>query len=397
MYDAVCNILLTLLLAGPTTPASQPSAAREASTMRHLLSRLDLDRPGLQAVKRTAGQPQAEAAALLAYYRTQSPFRHTVDRSQRSQLAGRYATPRDMQIADDALRHVLLASPNYPPHGATLDLDDMIAAVDRIDQGETLSSAHRRFLLRGSSIGGALPKAPILFEGRRWIAKFGREREAWNTCRIEHANLRLAARCGIHVPESRTLMVGDRDVFLIERFDRDPSGDPIPFISAATLLATDAITTGSYQDIAVEMRRHIAAPAVAEDLKQLFMRMVFNILCNNADDHLRNHGFIYQSGQGWRLSPAYDVVPQPDMGPGVPRDLTLGVGLDGNRRATLANALTVSPVFGLSPEDGRQIIDHLTQAFVSQWQSVYACFGVSEKDMPFLLEAFVNHLPTRSS
>ncbi len=116
MHDAVCNILLTLLLAGPSTPASQPSAAREASKMKHVLSLLDLDRPGLQAVKRTAGQPQAAAAAVLAYYRTQSSFRHPVDRSQRSQVVGRYATPRDMKVANDALRHTLLASPNYPPH-----------------------------------------------------------------------------------------------------------------------------------------------------------------------------------------------------------------------------------------------------------------------------------------
>ncbi|WP_155303388.1 type II toxin-antitoxin system HipA family toxin [Desulfosarcina widdelii] len=281
---------------------------------------------------------------------------------------------------------------NYPPRGATLDLADMIAAADRIDQGEALSPRHRRFLLRGSSLGGAQPKAPTLHGGRQWIAKFGREREAWNTCRIEHANLRLAARCRIDVPDSKVLTVGDRDVFLIERFDRDASGDPIPFISAATLLATDRIDTGSYQEIAVQMRKYVAAPNVAEDLKQLFMRMVFNILCNNADDHLRNHGFIHQPGHGWRLSPAYDVVPQPDMGPGVPRNLTLGVGMDGSRRATLENALSVCPVFGLPPEDGRQIIDRLKQTFLSEWPSVYARFGVSKKDFPFLEEAFVNHL-----
>lgn len=116
MHDAVCNILLTLLLAGPSTPASQPSAAREANNMKQLLSLLDLDRPELQDVKRIVDQPQAAGQALLAYYRTQSPFRHPVDRSQRTKVVGRYATPRNMKVADDAMRHALLASPSYPPH-----------------------------------------------------------------------------------------------------------------------------------------------------------------------------------------------------------------------------------------------------------------------------------------
>ena len=63
--------------------------------------------------------------------------------------------------------------------------------------------------------------APTVHQDRWWIAKFGRERKAWNTCRIEHATLRLAACCGIDVPDSKSLMVGNRDGFLIERFDRD--------------------------------------------------------------------------------------------------------------------------------------------------------------------------------
>jgi hypothetical protein len=40
--------------------------------------------------------------------------------------------------------------------------------------------------------------------------------------------------------------------------------------------------------------------------------MVFNILCNNNDDHLRNHGFLWD-GKGWRLSPGYDIVPSPQV------------------------------------------------------------------------------------
>lgn len=282
--------------------------------------------------------------------------------------------------------------PHYPPKGAELDLEAMIAAVDQLESTKDLSPEYRRFLVRGSSLGGAQPKAPTIHDGRAWIAKFGRQYEAWNTCRIEHANLQLAKRCGIIVPEAKVLSVAGRDVFLIARFDREANGHRVPFISAATMLGTDQITQGSYQEIAVQMRKYCAAPTIQEDLHQLFRRLVFNILCNNADDHLRNHGFIHVQGQGWRLSPAYDVVPQPDMGPRMPRQLTLGVGMDGSRGATLENALSSCTVFGLAKDEGRSIIQQMKHRFVSQWQATYKSNHVPPKDLPALAEAFVNHL-----
>ena len=121
------------------------------------------------------------------------------------------------------------------------------------------------------------------------------------------------------------------------------------------------------------------------------MRMVFNILCSSTDDHLRNHGFIHIE-QGWQLSPAYDIVPQPDMGPEEPRQLTLGVGMNGSREATLQNALSSCGVFGIPKEEGEKIIDQMKTKFLSRWEHVYTKYGVPRKDFPGLAEAFVNHL-----
>lgn len=281
--------------------------------------------------------------------------------------------------------------PGYPPSGATLELEDMIKATDQIENREELAPQYRRFLFRGSSLGGAQPKAPTMYEGRHWIAKFGRQYEAWSTCRIEHANAILAQSCGIHVPETKTITVLGRDVFLVSRFDRDDVKNRTPFISAATLLGTDTLTEGSYQDIAAQMRKYCAKGHLQGDLEQLFRRMVYNVLCNNSDDHLRNHGFIYMHGQGWRLSPAYDMVPQPDMGPQTPRLLTLGVGINGGREATLSNALSACPVFGLTKEDGAKIIDTMKTIFLSQWEKTFMKANVPKKDLPALAEAFVNH------
>jgi serine/threonine-protein kinase HipA len=330
--------------------------------------------------------------------------RHLLDRAAEPRSPGEFeyltALPLDDRIGALGFGSSLEAGPgpidpgwgNYPPQGVELDLENMIAAVDQIDSMQALSPKYRRFLVRGSSLGGAQPKAPTMHDGRPWIAKFGRQYEAWNTCRIENANMRLAEQCGIRVPESKIRMVAGRDIFLISRFDRDAAGNRIPYISAATLLGTNQIDQGSYQDIAVQIRRHCAGASIQDDLEQLFKRLVFNILCNNSDDHLRDHGFLHHAGQGWRLSPAFDVVPQPDMGPKVPRLLTLGVGMDGSRNATLKNALSSSGVFGLSREQGRAIIKRMTKLFLSQWESIYTNNDVPEKDMTVLSEAFVNHL-----
>jgi len=164
------------------------------------------------------------------------------------------------------------------------------------------------------------------------------------------------------------------------------------FVSAATLLGTGDITSGSYQAIAIGLKRYGVTGKVKKDLEQLFRRMVFNILCNNSDDHLRNHGVIYHPGKGWCLSPAYDVVPQPDMGPGQPRQLTLGIGIDDSRSATLNNALSVCEIFGLAVDDGQSIIQQMKQTFLSRWETVFAACNVPKKDFSALAEAFVNHL-----
>ena len=46
-----------------------------------------------------------------------------------------------------------------------------------------------------------------------------------------------------------------------------------------------------------------------KDLKELFKRLVFNILCGNNDDHARNHAAFWD-GKDLTLTPAYDICPQ---------------------------------------------------------------------------------------
>ena len=276
--------------------------------------------------------------------------------------------------------------------GEDLDLEEMLHAADQVERHEELDARHRRFLVRGSSLGGATPKAPTIWEGKHCIAKFGREREAWNTPRIELATLALAKECGIRTPWAMTVTIpGKRDVLLVERFDRRLGQDGVlhrkHFISAATLLgmADDATTGATYRDIAEAMRVHCSAKHLQEDLRELFCRMVFNVACHNTDDHLRNHGFLWDE-EGWRLAPAYDIVPQPVFEPSQPARLALGVGPEGPI-ATYGNALAGCQYFGLTRDAANEIIEQV-RGGMHHWEDSFRAVEVPTKDLPELRNVF---------
>jgi len=273
-------------------------------------------------------------------------------------------------------------------HGETLNLELMIHLSDAIENEEDLPLEQKRFLVRGSSLGGAHPKCSTSYEGKQWIVKFSKKFDSWSTCRVENATMKLAGMCGINVPETKVIQVLNRDLFLIERFDRKENLR-IPFISARTLLGIQGETGGSgstedqnksYQNIAEQCRTHGDPNHLFEDLEELYRRMVFNVLCNNFDDHLKNHGFLNQDS-GWRLSPAYDIVTQPE---GIKeKQLYLNIG-DQGHRATIENALTRPGSFGLKSEDALHIVNGMASTVKNNWENVFRDCGVPEKIFPEL-------------
>ncbi|MGE4291474.1 MAG: type II toxin-antitoxin system HipA family toxin [Desulfovibrio sp.] len=281
--------------------------------------------------------------------------------------------------------------PSWRPEeisGERVDFAEMVETVDKILNHEKLSPAQRRFFIRGSSAGGAQPKTLVDYDGKKWIAKFSRELELWPTCRIELAAMSLAAKCGIRVPFCRVLDVGGRDVFLTERFDRTEGGGREHFLSAMTLIGSDHIERGAYGDIAMAIRKYGDARFIRKDLEELFRRMVFNVLVNNWDDHLRNHGFLYDPGSGhWRLSPAYDIVPQPQREGEEEKRLTLALGERGSR-ATIENALSRCGDYSLRPEVAKEIVDGMVQVVRRGWERENAEAGVPADKIRLVEEAY---------
>ncbi|ODV41869.1 hypothetical protein AWV79_32080 [Cupriavidus sp. UYMMa02A] len=185
----------------------------------------------------------------------------------------------------------------------------------------------------------------------------------------------LAQACGIDAPVSRLVQLGRQNSLLVKRFDRESGGGRIHFASARTLLLAEGIAEEqmSYADIAEVARRY--SPAPLEDCLQMFRRMVLNILIENTDDHAKNHAFLHQGADRWRLSPVYDVQPQLQ---GIPYQQLI-VGDDGTD-PTLANALSQASRFMLTPVEARAEVEQILE-IMSGWREAFLESGVCERDI----------------
>jgi serine/threonine-protein kinase HipA len=288
---------------------------------------------------------------------------------------------------------VRLTPTSAPADGALpslTDLEHLRDAAARIDAGEPVPEHLDMFFAGGPPLGGARPKAVLTDNGTQWIAKFPARNDPFDVPVAERATLELAREAGLTVPRTRLETLADgRQILLIERFDREalPAGTGRRhMVSARTMLGMHEQDRGAdYAAIADVISGYGVGGEISADRKELFARMVFNILVSNDDDHLRNHAFLYDArGKGWRLSPLYDVVPRPQVSQ--ERMLHLGVGPQG-RLATLDNALAASGRFGLMPRDAARIVDRVARA-VRSWRESFDRMQVPARLCDQLATAF---------
>ena len=256
------------------------------------------------------------------------------------------------------------------------DLGEVATAFDRA-LNDDVPSEIRYLLQQGTSLGGAQPKCPVTVDGEDWIAKFESSKTLVKYPAIEFATMTLARQAGISIPDIQVETVSGRKVYLIKRFDRIDESR-LPFLSALALsnLDIDELEQGSYPALADLMRKFVEN--VVEDHHEMFRRMAFNMFVRNEDDHLRNHGFIYQNG--WSLSPAYDVVPMPARQRSAESfHLSLQAGEFGSE-ATLANLLSGHGHFSLTEKDAENIIREVADS-LQNWEGVLEKSGVSASDL----------------
>jgi serine/threonine-protein kinase HipA len=295
-------------------------------------------------------------------------------------------------------------------YGTWDNLQYLMDAAQRIDEGSPVPANLEEIFAEGSLLGGARPKATVRDnEQILWLAKFPSQKDALAVPIIETATLRLATEAGLTVPPAKAIQLGVRTVMLIRRFDRywaKPGDDaqlpedlqsPAPaaglvekrlgFVSGLTLVASDEMESPnkSYGDLAQAIRRYCHESVIRENNRELFERLVFNIFVSNDDDHLRNHGFVWDVRlSGWRLSPLYDVMPRPSLAS--ERRLHLGVGPEG-RNATLNNAFAGREIFTLSAESAAQCIARIWKT-VREWKVHFEEYEVPGDQIEKIAPAF---------
>jgi serine/threonine-protein kinase HipA len=281
---------------------------------------------------------------------------------------------------------------NYQPHVVgplpkLEDSDQIYDLIQRVQANETVPAGMRRLISPGASMGGARPKALLDIDGDEWVIKFS-DGDPADTPLIEHASMTLAAQAGIQVAATRAVRLTHGHAVAAKRFDRPVPGVRQHCLSASVALRAAAERLG-YPELAQLLRRRADASTSAAQMRELFRRMVFNILIDNTDDHEKNHALRVTDAQRYELSPAYDVLPS-GQGLGFQQ---MRVG-EQEADSTLANALSMANLFGLSKQAALQQVSEVASV-MDGWREHFARCGVTAGDIdlyaqqidrPFLLD-----------
>lgn len=250
-----------------------------------------------------------------------------------------------------------------------VSLEELLESAARVEQGVPLTPELDQALFHGSSIGGARPKALIEDQGAKYVAKFSSSTDIYSVVKAEYVAMRLAMLAGINAAPVKLVQAAQKDMLLIERFDREKAAkgwSRKAMVSALTLFGLDDMMAryASYETFAEIIRHRFDDPK--ETLEELFSRMVFNILCGNTDDHARNHAAFW-NGNTLSLTPAYDICPQGRAG----NEATQAMLICGdNRFSKLKTCLGAAAHFLLSEKEAQAIFDRQREAIEANWEKV---------------------------
>jgi len=249
-----------------------------------------------------------------------------------------------------------------------------------------------------TSAGGERPKVTVADDGHLWLAKLQDRNDLPHLPEKEFALMRLVGQLDgkpdIRMPRVRLERYGAHAVYLIERFDRRPHASTgrhsrLAFASAHTVLglaphAVDGDPTRSYLVLADRLRRWApGGPYLAEDLAELWRRMVCNAMVGNTDDHPRNHGLLREEGH-WRLAPAFDITPTATGRP----VLRMAVGRDGSAVPTLERLLGCAAHFGVEPMAAADWLSRKASWLAQHHEQTLRDAGVPESEWVRLRMAF---------
>jgi serine/threonine-protein kinase HipA len=262
-----------------------------------------------------------------------------------------------------------------PRNVDAVPLDELVKAAEHVEEGVPLPPALSEALLRGTSIGGARPKALLDDGERRLIAKFSSTGDSYPMVQAEFVAMRLAHLAGLNVaPVELTDSLGKK-IMLVERFDRLPGGRRRLMVSALTVLGLgeNGGRYASYADLARIIRARFTDPDTT--LRELFSRITFNILVSNTDDHARNQSAFWD-GRQLTLTPAYDICPCPRSGGET--EQVMAIGEDGWRFSQVAGCVARAGTYHLTRAEAQEIVDHQIATIGTHWHAVCDEAGLTQ-------------------
>jgi serine/threonine-protein kinase HipA len=299
-----------------------------------------------------------------------------LDRSDPSELAFLLESGSDRIGALD-----FQTSPTeYVPRSAqNASLEELLQSAERVEKGIPLTPELDQALRHGTAIGGARPKALIEDGDKKYIAKFSASNDLYSVVKAEFIAMRLAALVGLKVAPVALARASGKDVLLVERFDRKQTQtgwERKAMVSALTILALDEMMAryASYQDLAEIVRQRFTN--VQDTLRELFGRIIFNILCGNTDDHARNHA-AFRDGDMLTLTPAYDICPQGRTGQEASQAMLIH---DNDNMSRLSTCLNTAYHFLLSEKQAIEMIEAQMCIIAACWRDVCVEADLSEVD-----------------
>lgn len=275
-----------------------------------------------------------------------------------------------------ALSYLTKGRPELRPSGVSCrHLQELALLAKRFEQEPEITSDDNFSLLfqAGSSPGGARPKALVKDEKGAYLAKFASSKDRFDVVGLEAAAMELSKMAGIETAHTLLTPLGTTtNCLLVKRFDINEAGGRNHLISMQSLLKADGYYNVGYRDLA-DVTRHISSQP-GHDLIRLYRQMVFNAMVGNTDDHLKNFIMMHDDN-GWRLSPAFDMVPNI----GFNREHVLRIGLD-TRPPNRETLLAEMKYFGIKRRQRAMGIIEEVHAAVSEWPDIFEKYNVPKKD-----------------
>lgn len=268
---------------------------------------------------------------------------------------------------------------NLGPLPTLADTPAIQLLVRKVLANEPIAANQRRLISPGVTMGGARPKALLNIDGEQWVVKFS-DGDPVDTPLIEHAAMTLAHEAGIRSAKTLPIRLVDGHAVAIKRFDRAKKRRRHA-LSANVALKAAGEGLG-YPELAQLLRRRgvVERGVSVAQMRELFRRMVFNVLIDNTDDHEKNHAVLVNDAEQYELSPAFDVLPSGQA---------LGyqqfrVGTHAGD-STLENAMSMCNLFSLKKDEAAREVRRVAKV-VGRWKQHFAGQGVGKRDLEQLAE-----------